>query len=52
MPNNEITLDVSGGGSADVTLVSWLKSERLHLFHGIQSHHFMGNRWGNSGNIG
>ena len=21
-----------------------------HMYHGIQSHHFMGNRWGNSGN--
>ena len=22
------------------------------MFHGIQSHHFMANRWGNSGNSG
>ena len=26
------------------------KNERLNEDHGIQSHHFMGNRWGNSGN--
>ena len=25
-------------------------SENIGLKHGIRSHHFMGNRWGNSGN--
>ena len=30
---------------------SWLKAQHLeNEDHGIQSHHFMGNRWGNSGN--
>ena len=30
---------------------SWLKAQRLeNKYHGIQSHHFMANRWGNSGN--
>ena len=26
------------------------ESEKVGLDHGIWSHHFMGNRWGNSGN--
>ena len=30
---------------------SWLKAQHSeNEVHGIQSHHFMGNRWGNSGN--
>ena len=30
---------------------SWLKAQHLeNKDHGIQSHHFMANRWGNSGN--
>ena len=30
---------------------SWLKAQHLeNEDHGIRSHHFMGNRWGNSGN--
>ena len=30
---------------------SWLKAQhRDNEDHGIRSHHFMGNRWGNSGN--
>ena len=30
---------------------SWLKAQHLeNEDHGIWSHHFMGNRWGNSGN--
>ena len=30
---------------------SWLKAQHSeNKDHGIQSHHFMGNRWGNSGN--
>ena len=30
---------------------SWLKAQHSeHKAHGIQSHHFMANRWGNSGN--
>ena len=30
---------------------SWLKSQHSeNEDHGIWSHHFMGNRWGNSGN--
>ena len=30
---------------------NWLKAQHSeHEDHGIQSHHFMGNRWGNSGN--
>ena len=30
---------------------SWLKAQHSeNEGHGIQSHHFMGNRWGNSGN--
>ena len=30
---------------------SWLKSQHSeNKDHGIRSHHFMGNRWGNSGN--
>ena len=28
------------------------ESEKVGLNHGIWSHHFMGNRWGNSGNSG
>ena len=32
---------------------SWLKAQRSeNEDHGIWSHHFMGNRWGNSGNSG
>ena len=32
---------------------SWLKTQHLeNEDHGIWSHHFMGNRWGNSGNSG
>ena len=28
---------------------SWLKAQHLeNEYHGIRSHHFMGNRWGNS----
>ena len=30
---------------------NWLKAQHSeNEDHGIQSHHFMGNRWGNSGN--
>ena len=30
---------------------SWLKAQHSeNKDHGIRSHHFMGNRWGNSGN--
>ena len=29
---------------------SWLKTQHSEKDHGIRSHHFMGNRWGNSGN--
>ena len=30
---------------------SWLKAQHSETEdHGIRSHHFMGNRWGNSGN--
>ena len=32
---------------------SWLKTQHSgNEDHGIRSHHFMGNRWGNSGNSG
>ena len=32
---------------------SWLKAQHSeNKDHGIWSHHFMGNRWGNSGNSG
>ena len=32
---------------------SWFKAQHSeNEDHGIQSHHFMGNRWGNSGNSG
>ena len=32
---------------------SWLKTQHSkNEDHGIQSHHFMANRWGNSGNSG
>ena len=32
---------------------SWLKAQHSeNKDHGIQSHHFMANRWGNSGNSG
>ena len=32
---------------------SWLKAQHSeNEDHGIQFHHFMGNRWGNSGNSG
>ena len=32
---------------------SWLKAQLSeNKYHGIWSHHFMGNRWGNSGNSG
>ena len=31
---------------------SWLKTQHSeNKDHGIQSHHFMANRWGNNGNI-
>ena len=31
----------------------WLKAQHSeNEDHGIRSHHFMGNRWGNSGNSG
>ena len=31
--------------------LSWLRAQHSeNEDHGIQSHHFMGNRWGNSGN--
>ena len=34
-------------------LLSWLKTQHLeNEDHGIWSHYFMGNRWGNSGNSG
>ena len=34
-------------------LKSWLKAQHSeNEDHGIQSHHFMGNRWGNNGNSG
>ena len=40
-------LDESESGE----LKSWLKAQYSeNEDHGIQSHHFMGNRWGNSGN--
>ena len=29
---------------------SWLKTQHSKNDHGIQSHHFMANRWGNNGN--
>ena len=31
---------------------SWLKTQhsKKKIYHGIQSHHFMANRWGNNGN--
>ena len=29
---------------------SWLKNQHSKEDHGIWSHHFMANRWGNSGN--
>ena len=33
--------------------ISWLKAQHSeNEDHGIWSHHFMGNRWGNSGNSG
>ena len=32
---------------------SWLKAQHSDNYdHGIQSHHFMANRWGNNGNSG
>ena len=32
---------------------SWLKTQQSkNEDHGIQTHHFMGNRWANSGNSG
>ena len=32
---------------------SWLKTQHSkHYDHGIWSHHFMANRWGNNGNRG
>ena len=32
---------------------NWLKAQHSeNEDHGIRSHHFMGNRWGNSGNSG
>ena len=43
----EKTLDESERGKQK----SWLKAQHSeNEDHGIQSHHFMGNRWGNSGN--
>ena len=27
-----------------------LNIQKMKIYHGIWSHHFMGNRWGNSGN--
>ena len=41
-------LDESESGE----LKSWLKAQHSeNEDHGIQSHHFMGNRWGNSGKV-
>ena len=35
----------------DKLVICWLKAQHSeNEDHGIQSHHFMGNRWGNSGN--
>ena len=31
---------------------SWLKTQHSETDHGIQSHHFMAYKWGNSGNSG
>ena len=31
---------------------NWLKAQYSENNHGIRSHHFMANRWGNSGNSG
>ena len=32
---------------------NWLKTQHLeNEDHGIQSHHFMANKWGNNGNSG
>ena len=31
---------------------NWLKAQHSENDHGIRSHHFMANRWGNSGNSG
>ena len=41
-----------GGGNEDNGIrKSWLKTQHSeNQDHGIWSHHFMGNRWGNSGN--
>ena len=47
MAENEEPLDESEGGEGK----SWLKVQHSeNIDHGIWSHHFMGNRWGNSGN--
>ena len=36
----------------DIRGLLWLKAQHSeNKDHGIQSHHFMGNRWGNSGNM-
>ena len=41
----------SSWGLNDLVTKSWLKAQHSeNKDHGIQSHHFMGNRWRNSGN--
>ena len=36
--------------SAQLGAYTWCQLREANEDHGIQSHHFMGNRWGNSGN--
>ena len=44
-------LSVSTNESERGECKSWLKAQHSeNEDHGIRSHHFMGNRWGNSGN--
>ena len=47
MTESDEPLDESERGECK----SWLKAQHSeNEDHGIRSHHFMGNRWGNSGN--
>ena len=53
-PNNNFAFSYCSSGSQGKNtevVKSWLKTQHSkNKDHGIQSHHFMANRWGNNGN--
>ena len=51
MSNEQLFAHLSHTLNALSMAESWLKAQHSeNKDHGIRSHHFMGNRWGNSGN--